>query len=391
MRAQLVRAAVAAVAVAAAATSVGSGGAQAAPAAATDGWEVLQLEPLEAGDITSVFDINETGGMAGGSGDLPVVWTPEGEPFALPIPNGFVGGVAFSLNDRLQAVGLVWTAEDDARAILWNAGATTLLGVNDLVDEISPNGVMLGIDLGGLLDGDDCCLVGFVQAVGGPKYVLPAPPTLDIEPAALTDSGIVIGMASNEDVAIGAGWYRSFVFPIGGIGAELRIPIDVIPAPAVLAAKPEVDGASSVLIDRWGRTIPLAGPSPIDLASDLNGWGVAVGAGGNDFEEGPLVGRIYAFGQAISLDSLVEPADHAGFDLHDPIALNDRFWIVGNSGDGSSWLLRPATGAAAAPRHLEVAPSLPADGELPVHRGEPPSPVGRPLAWAGADGTPLPG
>jgi hypothetical protein len=241
---------------------------------------------------------------------------------------------------------------------------------------------MLGFDVADFDPEEGCCTTAFVQAVGGQaRFVLPAAGALAL-PAALTNNGVVVGTAIFGDTPVGIGWYQQYVFPIGGTGAGWLQPIDVIGAPAVLVAREDGAGASSALVTRTGQVIPLASPSPIDLAADLNDHGVAVGAGGTSFEQGPEVGRLYAYGSAIALDSLVDPEDHAGFDLNDPIALNNDFSIVGNSADGSSWLLRPATSATARSAQALSDPDTRGAARADLgHRGEPDLPVDAPLAW----------
>jgi hypothetical protein len=335
-----------------AAVAVAIGGAvQAGPAAAASGWEVAQLAPLHDGDITTVYDINENGVAVGESGSfedgfVPVLWEADGDVAALPLPSGYIAGVAIALNDQSQVVGAVFD-EDSERAVVWSGGNATLLGPTDVLVGIGAAGVMLGFDVADLDPDEGCCTTAFVQAVGGQaRFVLPAAGAL-VLPAALTNNGVVVGTAVFGDTPVGIGWYQQYVFPIGGTGAGWLQPIDVIGAPLVLVAREDSAGVSSALVTRTGQVIPLASPSPIDLAADLNDHGVAVGSGGTSFDEPPEVGRLYAYGSAIALDSLVDPEDHAGFDLDFPIALNNAFSIVGNSADGSSWLLRPATGATA--------------------------------------------
>ena len=388
MRTSLLRIGRALGACALAATAVAVGGAvQAGPAAAATGWEVAQLEPLVEGDITTVYDINESGVAVGDSEFLPVLWEADGDVVGLPLPQGYVAGIAVALNDQSQIVGAVFDDEGNERAVYWSGGTPTLLGANDVLVAIGAGGVMLGFDVSAYDPETDCCISTFVHAISGQRVTLPPSTGWLVFPSALTNNGVVVGTAFNDTTAVGIGWYQQYVFPIGGTGSAFLQPMDVIGAPAVLAVRDDGAGASSVLVNRTGQVFPLAHPSPIDFAVDLNDHGVAVGAGGSSFDEAPEVGRLYAYGSAISLDSLVDPASHASYDLHDPIALNNAFWIVGNSQDGSSWLLRPAsglpsTGFAAASVHT------PDHEPAPGHRGERPLPVEPELGWQTAHATP---
>ena len=310
--------------------------AQTAPA-----WEVIRLQGLHEADPVAVSDINGHGQSTGASGPTPVVWDVDGNPTALPLPEGFSSASPTAINDDGDVVGIAFGNVVPSQGIIWRDGVPTLLGEHLYPRDVNESEVVTGYTNEAAPEPD---AEAWVLVPGEDPIVLADGGSSSAQPAALTDWGFVVGTVFGGGPAAAAGWYGPYAFPLApGYPGSVE-GIDVTNRGHVLVQAEVPGGEASAILTPGGGVVPLAYGGRSDAAVDLNERGVAVGqrfVPGNDRPRGVL----YAYGSALPLDDLTTAeARGAVWDLDWPQAVNDDTWIVGMSWYDQhrrGWLVRP--------------------------------------------------
>jgi hypothetical protein len=336
--------------------ATGIGGAATARAAVDDAWTVTELQPLTAGALTLVHDINDDGISVGSSGTSAVEWDENGTPTALPNPVGCTNGQAQHISDDGDVVGMADCGNGTTKGTYWHNGVVStpaptmwLYGVNDA-------GAAVGVDL--------------PQGAGPgkpdhPGLVLPGHPAQDLidggadggNAAAITNTYLAVGTVTynqptadnNLQTTHAVGWYGPYVFPLISSPHNTRAVTANDAGYSLVTIDDPAQPYSVIVAPHTGQVIPLSS-SHEDGGSDLNDDGIVVGTkthyyGG--FLNVGFTGELYVYGTAVDLDSLVSDDDFGRFlDYQSPRALNNDLWIVGNTSleDNQAWLMRPPSG-----------------------------------------------
>jgi hypothetical protein len=326
--------------------SVVAGGVWLAPNVLADtpdpAWEAVQLQPLSEGQRTVVTDLDNDGVSVGASDDTPVVWSAEGVPTALELPEGCAEGVATSIDESGVVAGFADCGATDYVGLTWSAegDATTLQDPMVILDR-SDSGIAVG-----QRDPDSSTNDVAFAYVNGKRLDLWDAGAESSSANATTEYGFVVGdvegVASLPD-SVAVGWFGNRAFPLvyGDVDSSA---VDVTEGAYTLVQIVDEDGARGAIVEpEHGSVIDLNDAGDDDVVTDINEAGIVVGTqtvvDGDSSED---TGGFYtAAGDFVPFADVTSAEDQEAYGFEAPEALNDGAWVVGNHGD-QSWLIRPA-------------------------------------------------
>ena len=323
-------------------------------------WQTVELLPLPDDDAAFVSDVNDAGVSVGASGDgngfgTPVRWNVDGDPTALPVPEGCTGAMVRDVSNTGLMVGFSFACGGGIvggeRPIRWNANGTLVDVVPATLPSPWPNAVVSDT---GYVAGSawaDGRMQPAVQAfAGGPVTLLAdggSPGVGMTVITGLTSYGYLVGNVrfSGPDF-LPAGWIGPYAFPLSFADADA---VAVSEAGYALLEVRETAGTADdvrgVLVGPGGQVINLHSTAQDkDEMVDINDRNIVLGFRG---EADDIYGALFSTSGVVPLEDLAAPGDGAAWGRYRiPVAINNNAWVVGRTGSSGlvqSWLLHPPT------------------------------------------------
>ena len=138
---------------------------------------------------------------------------------------------------------------------------------------------------------------------------------------------------------VALGWLGSAVFPLAGVTVPSEA-VDVNEGAYALVQLSAAGDERAILVGPRGVVVELDSAGLSDKATGLNEWNAVVGR--RQLTPTTATGYLYVGAQADRVDSFVSSADRAARTYDSPTDINDAAWIVGDSANNTSWLIRPS-------------------------------------------------